>query len=200
MADPLFAGPAKHVLHRLEQILHKPYSGTDAAASALAKELRSSKVPKPLINKATKMARHMGIANNMERHFTALGSAMWLDSFDAAMDSIATAIQTKPTPPLHSVVSGFALPSTESEEIVSPGGISDAESNDVSSTDTTYVEEEPDQLLFWSHGEDNSALQAGSLGGSPPSQQLKFAPPGTYEASGYKDKEKGTTTTPVPFE
>ena len=197
MADPLFAGQAKHVLNRIEQILHMPCSGADAAASALAKELRFSKVPKPLLNKATKMARHMGIASNLERHFTALGSAKWLESFDAAMDSIDLAMQPKPTPPLHSVVSGFALPSTESEEIVSPGGLSDAESNGASSTNTTYVEEEPDQLLFWSLGDSSSALQAGSLGGSPPSQQLKPVSPRASEASGSKDK-KGNTSPLVP--
>ena len=190
MADPLLAGPAKHVLQRMEQILQMPFTGADAAAGALAKELRSSKVPKPLLSKAIKMARHMGIAYNLERHFTAQGSAKWLKSFDATMDSIELAMQPTPPSQLHSAVSGFALPFTEGEETSSPVDFPGEESKGASSEDTTYVEEQPDQPLVWFRHEDCSGLEAGSHIGSPLSR------PYLPQASG--SKNEGTSET-VPF-
>ena len=83
MEKLLFAAPAKHVLGSLEELQSKNFSGAEAAPSALAKQLKSNPfVPKKLINRITKRARHMSISMAMEKHFTKAGSSAWIRSFD----------------------------------------------------------------------------------------------------------------------
>ena len=87
----LFGGPAKHVVQRLETVLGRKFNGPESAATELARKFRSETgegTTKALLNKTTKLARYIGIANKMERHFTTLGTEDWLQTFDDALDRL----------------------------------------------------------------------------------------------------------------
>jgi len=61
----------------MEVLLGTSFMGLEACAAAVSQKFPDPAV-RPHVNKACKMMRSLGIAHNMERHFTEMGSRAWM--------------------------------------------------------------------------------------------------------------------------
>ena len=82
-----FPEPSKTAPDLIERKLGRTSMGLGAAVSALAKQYGSC----PAVNRATTMARDLHVAAALERHFTQLGTAKWLETLSKSLDAIGEA-------------------------------------------------------------------------------------------------------------